>query len=63
MLAEDTNLFFKHTEFVVLHTTINIELEKIYQWCQLNKLSINIKKTTTLSFEIKILQQLTRTLS
>ena len=63
MFANDTNLFFKHKELGDLYTTINIELAKISQWFKLNKLSSNIKKTTTLSSEIKILQQLTRTLS
>ena len=63
MFAEDTNLFFKHKELGVLYTTINIELAKIFKWFKLNKLSLNIKKPTILSFELKILQQLTRTLS
>ena len=63
MFTDDTNLFFKHKELGVLYTTINIELAKIFQWFKLNTLSLNIKKPTTLSFEIKILQQLTRTLS
>ena len=63
MFADDTTLFFKHKELGVLYTTINVELAKISQWFKLNKLSLNIKKPTILSFEIKILQQLTRTLS
>ena len=63
MFADDTILFFKHKDLGVLSTTINVELAKISQWFKLNKLSLIIKKPTTLSFEIKILQQLTRTLS
>ena len=63
MFADDITLFFKHKEFCVLYTTINVEVAKISQWLKLNKLSLNIKKPTTLLFEIKILQQLTRTLS
>ena len=63
MFADDTTLFFKHKELGVLYTTINVELVKISQWFKLNKLSLNIKKPTTLSFKIKILQQPTRTLS
>ena len=63
MFANDTNLFFKHKELGDLYTTINIELAKIVQWFKLNKLSLNIKKPTSLSFKIKFLQQLTRTLS
>ena len=63
MFADDTNLFFKHNELGVLYTTINIELAKISQWFNLNKFSLNIKKPTILSFEIKNVQQLARTLS
>ena len=63
MFADDTTIFFKHKELGVLYTTINVELAEISQWFKLNKLSLNITKPTTLSFEIKILQQLTRTLS
>ena len=63
MFAYDTNLFFKHKELSVLYTTSNIKLTKTVQWFKLNKLSLNIKKPTILCFEIKILQQLTRTLS
>ena len=61
MFANDTNLFFKHKELCVLDATINIELAKISPWFKLNKLSLNIKKPTTLSFEIKNIQQLART--
>ena len=64
MFADDTTLFFKHKELGILYTTINIELAIISQWFKLNELFVNIKKKPTiLSFEIKILQQLTRTLS
>ena len=63
MFADDTTLFFKHKELSVLYTTISIELARISQWSKFNKLSLSIKKATTLSFEIKILQQLTRTMS
>ena len=63
MFTDDTNLFFKQKELGVLYAAINIELAKISQWFKLNKIFLNIKKLTTLSFETKILQQLTRTLS
>ena len=48
MFADDTTLFFKHKELSVLYTTINVELAKISQWFKLNKLSLNIKKPTTI---------------
>ena len=63
MFADDTNPFFKHKVLGVLYTTIYSELTIISKWFKLNKLSLNIRKPTTLSFEIKILQQLTQTLS
>lgn len=31
-------------------STLNLELEKIKQWCKANKLSLNIKKTKYTSF-------------
>ena len=36
MLADDTNLFFKHKELDVLYAIINIKLAKISQWFKLN---------------------------
>ena len=63
MFADDTNPFFKHKELGVLYTTIYSELATISKWFKLNTLSLHIKKPTTWYFEIKILQQLTQTLS
>ena len=53
MFADDTNLFFKHKEWGVLYTTINIELTKITPWFKLNKLSLNIKETNYIVFRNK----------
>jgi hypothetical protein len=44
MFADDTNLFFKHTNLKTLYEFVNNELVKISKWFKLNKLSLNIKK-------------------
>ena len=43
MFADDTNLFFKHTDLSTLYNIINTELSTISQWFKLNKLSLNVK--------------------
>ena len=42
MFADDTNLFFKHTNLETLCNIINCELAKISDWFKLNKLLLNI---------------------
>jgi hypothetical protein len=51
MFADDTNIFFKHKNLSILYNVINTELEKIYVWFKLNKLSLNIKKTNYILFQ------------
>ena len=45
MFADDTNLFFEYKNINVLFSTVNQELNKINEWFQANKLSLNVKKT------------------
>ena len=45
MFADDTNLFYSHSEIKTLFETVNCELENINQWFKANKLSLNIDKT------------------
>ena len=45
MVADDTNLFFEHTDFRTLFSMVNGELNKIYEWFNANKLSSNAGKT------------------
>ena len=45
MFADDTNLFFEHTDLRILFSMVNDELEKIYEWFNANKLSLNADKT------------------
>ena len=45
MFADDTNLFFSHTNIKELFLNVNSELSKIIQWFNANKLSLNKDKT------------------
>jgi hypothetical protein len=47
IFADDTNIFASSSSITDLHleTLINEELTKIKEWCDINKLSINVKKT------------------
>lgn len=45
MFADDTNLFYSHSDLNTLYQKMNEELIKITQWFSANKLSLNLKKT------------------
>ena len=45
MFADDTNLFYIHSNIQKLFSTMNEELASINQWFTSNKLSLNAKKT------------------
>ena len=45
MFADDTNLFYTHSNMQMLFSTMNEELASINQWFVSNKLSLNAKKT------------------
>jgi hypothetical protein len=51
IFADDTNLFFKHKNLSTLYNIINVELNKISDWFKLNKLSLNVKKTSYILFQ------------
>ena len=42
----DTTVYTTGDDFDVILTMLNIELEKIDQWLQCNRLSLNVKKTS-----------------
>ena len=44
MFADDTNLFFTHSNMQKLFSTVNKELASISEWFTSNKLSLNVKK-------------------
>ena len=50
LYADDTNLFFSHSNIKILFETVNNELDKINQWFVSNKLSLNTKKTKYVLF-------------
>ena len=51
--ADDTNLLFKHKDLKTLINIINTEIVKIVSWFKINKLSLNIKKNTFITFSPK----------
>ena len=44
MFAEDTNLFFSHSDINILFEKMNKELTNVSNWFNANKLSLNVKK-------------------
>ena len=45
VFVDATNLFASACDLKSLETLINSELEKVKEWCHVNKLSINLSKT------------------
>ena len=45
IFADDTNIFASSSNAAQLETLINQELKKVKEWCDINRLSINFKKT------------------
>ena len=45
LFADDTNIFYSHTDASYLMEVVNLELKKITCWFYTNKLSINVKKS------------------
>lgn len=45
LFADDTNIFASSTSIIELESLVNEELIKVKEWCNQNKLSINLKKT------------------
>ena len=50
LFADDTSVFFSHSNPNSLETVLNNELQNIDVWLRCNKLSINIKKTNYVIF-------------
>ena len=53
LFADDTNLFYSNENLVDLVNTLNLELIKLSEWFQCNKLSINVSKTKFMLFGTK----------
>ena len=50
LFADDTNILCKHENYVSLCELVNIELSKLSKWFSINKLSLNVKKTSYMVF-------------
>ena len=53
MFADDTNIFFSGADLDELSNHVNIELDKFSRWFKVNKLSLNIKKTSFILFRAR----------
>ena len=52
LFADDTNIFYSHTDASYLMEVVNLELKKITCWFYtINKLSINVKKSNFIIFK------------
>ena len=50
LFADDTNVFNSHSSIEMLINETNIELEKVTDWFQTNKLTLNLDKTNYILF-------------
>ena len=53
LFADDTNVFITGKNILNLFTTMNEELSKLSEWMNVNKLSLNVKKTKYMIFSLK----------
>ena len=51
LFADDTNIFFSHRDQNYLVETINSEMNKLTEWFKSNKLLLNAKKSSFMSFQ------------
>ena len=54
LFADDTKIYYESSSLRELEKTINKELNKLYLWLNVNRLSINIDKTMKQHVTIKI---------
>ena len=45
IFADNTNTFASASNLTTLEALMNSELEKVKEWCDVNKLSVNLSKT------------------
>ena len=50
LFADDTNIYYESSSLTDIEKTINKELEKLYLWLNVNRLSLNIDKTNFIIF-------------
>ena len=51
LYADDTVLYYSHTDITLLFQSLNNGLNKIWEWCMLNRLSINTVKTKFIAID------------
>ena len=56
LFADDTNIYYESNSLQILEKTINKELNKVYLWLNVNRLSLNIDKTNFIIFHPLISQ-------
>ena len=57
LFTDDTNVFFSHKNIDVIQKTLNYELPKLSDWCNANKLSVNLKKSKYMIFRPRLKRQ------
>ena len=50
LFADDTNILCKHENYVSLCELVNVELCKLSKWFSINKILLNVKKTSYMVF-------------
>ena len=50
LFADDTNMFYSGKYLNTVFDILNIESAKLSNWFKVNKLSLNVKKTTYIIF-------------
>ena len=53
LFADDTNIFLSHNDHNYLVNTLNVEINKLFDWFNINKLSLNLKKTKCMVFKAR----------
>ena len=51
MFADDSNIFYSHKDPMVMEDIVNTELDLVFNYCKVNKLTINFKKTHFIIFK------------
>ena len=53
LFADDTNLIFSNKSITEIKTNIQRNLNKLFDWLSINKLSLNVSKSSLLLFNIR----------
>ena len=50
LFADDTNIYFESDDLIKIEKTVNKELQKLYLWLNINRLSLNVTKINFIIF-------------